>query len=133
VDKNSAIKLIRQAYDALAPLNNIQWTQYRNQCLELACIEEKAHRRTAPTDRRFGLTTTDAAKLFVVQYVASAIVNPKRLAIKDVLHTKPSAIYAASIVANHRAVCLHALKPFGLTELLALDYAELVNGEASHG
>ncbi len=126
-------KLVSRAYTALESLNNIQWTPYRDRCFEMAQAEERAHVRCAPDDyqRPCGYSVNGAARLFVVKRIAEYLVqylvhSCKTPTIADVLHYQPSAIYAASIVANYPQEIIAALAGFDIEQLARLDYCKYV-------
>lgn len=123
-------RIADEAYIRLAALNDISMTAYRNICFRMALEEERGHRRSAPAGWRWpkGASAQAAARLFVVKRIAEALTatNDRKLTIKDVLHTQPSAIYAASIVANYGAEVIRAWAGLCVSELADLDYCKLV-------
>lgn len=125
--------LVEPAYRALHVLNNITWTGYRDRCFEMACAEERQHRRGAPNDWRWpkGCSIQAAGRLFVVRRIAENLLGAGRgghlPTLADVLHYQPSAIYAASIVANHRERIAEAWKTTDVAKLADLDYVQFVN------
>jgi len=125
--------IVERAYSALHVLNNITWTGYRDRCFEMACSEERQHRRGAPAGWRWpaGASVQAAARLFVVKRIAECLSEPENVpSIGSVLHYQPSAIYAASIVANYGAECRKAFEGMNLKQLADLDYMHFVNNGA---
>ncbi len=123
-------RVVDEAYTRLAALNYISMTAYRNACFRRALEEERRHRRSAPAGWRWpkGASAQAAARLFVVKRIAEAltVTNDRKLTIKDVLHTQPSAVYAASIVANYCDEVMRAWDGLDFAELADLDYRKLV-------
>jgi len=124
-------RIVNEAYTRLDALNDITMTAYRNVCFRMALEEERGHRRGAPAGWRWlpkGASAQAAARMFVVKRIAEALTatNDRKLTIKDVLHTQPSAIYAASIVANYGAEVMRAWDGLDVAELADLDYRKLV-------
>ena len=118
--------IVNEAYTRLDALNDISMTAYRNVCFRMALEEERGHRRGWRWPK--GASAQVAARLFVVKRIAEALTatNDRKLTIKDVLHTQPSAIYAASIVANYDDEVMRAWDGLDVAELADLDYCKLV-------
>jgi hypothetical protein len=123
-------RIADEAYTRLDALNDITMTAYRNVCFRMALEEERGHRRSAPAGWRWpkGASAQAAARMFVVVRIAQALTatDDRKLTIKDVLYTQPSAIHAASIVANYGAEVMRAWDGLDVAELAALDYCKLV-------
>ena len=125
-------RIVNEAYSRLDALNNIGMTAYRNVCYRMALEEERGYRRGTPAGWTWpkGATPQAAARMFVVNRIAEALTaiddDDRKLTICDVLHTQPSAIYAASIVANYGAEVMRAWDGLDVTELANLDYCKLV-------
>lgn len=126
-------RIVDRAYSALHVLNNIKWTAYRDRCFQMAAQEERDHRRGKPADVRLpaGASVPAAARLFVVKRIAKYLSHTgkqtHRPTIADVLSYPPSAIYAASIVANYGAEILRAWKGQDIARLADLDYCQFIN------
>ncbi len=122
--------IVDRAYSALDVLNNITWTGYRDRCYNMACAEERGHRQGAPVGWTWpkGASVNAAARMFVVKRIAEALVDPEHApTIAGVISMQPSAVYAASIVANYGAKCRKALEGMDLKQLADLDYVAFVN------
>jgi hypothetical protein len=121
--------IVDRAYHALYVLNNIKWTAYRDRCFDLACAEERDHRRGKPADVTLpkGASVQAAARMFVVKRIAEALLGIHPLTVKHFLSVQQSAFYAQSIVANYEQECREALAKFDLEQLANLDYVEFVN------
>lgn len=124
-------KLISKAYSRLSVLNNISWTPYRDKCYEMACAEERQHRRGKPADVRIaaGASIQATGRFFVVLRIAQYLLGERMPDIKDLLAYQPSAMYAAALVAAYSAEIREALKDVELRELVALDYCEFVGSK----
>ena len=131
-------KLVDNAYSRLDVLNNIKWTAYRDKCFEMACEEERQHRRGKPDGWIYpkGASIQGAARLFVVKRIAEYMLGDRVPSIGDILHFQPSAIYAAAIVANYPdeiRAAWDGKRNNGLTlnvsELAALDYCVFVGND----
>lgn len=122
--------IVDEAYTRLDALNDIGMTAYRNVCFRMALEAEREHRRGAPAGWTWpkGATPRAAARMFVVKRIAEALTatDDRKLTIKDVLHAQPSAIYAASIVANYSTEVMRAWDGLDVAELADLDYCKLV-------
>jgi hypothetical protein len=123
-------RIADEAYTRLDALNDITMTAYRNVCFRMALEEECGHRLSAPAGwrRPKGASAQAAARMFVVKRIAEALTatDDRKLTIKDVLRTQPSAVYAASIVANYRDEVMRAWDGLDVAELADLDYCKLV-------
>lgn len=130
-ERRELIALADKAFTQLHTLNNLAWTNYRDRLYAMACEEERGHRRGAPVGwvHPRGATVAAAGKLFAVKRIAQELLRERPATIADVLSFQPSAIYAASLVANYRDVCAAALKDFDLKQLATLDYCKLVGSE----
>ena len=124
-------KLVDNAYSRLDVLNNIKWTAYRNKCFEMACEEERQHRRGKPGGWIYpkGASIQGAARLFVVQRIAAYMLGDRVPSIGDILHFQPSAFYAAALVANYAEDISKALAGMDLRALADLDYCEFVHND----
>src|SRR5437016_4939848 len=121
-----SVQLARQAFDALAPLNNITWTSYREKLLALCKAEEKDHRgfmsdfaqaHTAGT-----ASVSDAAKLMAVKRVAEYMQGHDMPKGSDFLHYQASCFMAAGLVDELREVIEKAWVEFDIQDLANLDY-----------
>ncbi len=126
--KTRALQLIDFAYSSLDFLNDIKLTSYRDVCYEMARSEEIAHRRQ--WTNRGGISVNVAARLFVVYRIAQYLSGERRATVADILHFQPSNMYAAAIVEEYREQISAVLSPATVTELLWLDYAQLVETTA---
>lgn len=117
---------VGKAYDALDFLNDISTGKYRDECLHIAVVEERRHRRN-DTDK-FALTVCQTAKMDTVRRIAIYLSNKERmLSIGDILTYKASAVYAAALVDQHGAQIKTALEPHDIGWLADLDYVKLIN------
>lgn len=128
-------KLVSRAYTALGILDNITWTKYRKICFDLAVKEEKQHRLCKPASAppyTAGATVAAAGRFFVVYRIAQYATGVLRMpTIKELISSQPSALYAASLVANFPKDIGEALNDAGVSakDLAELDYVEFVEGK----
>ena len=118
------IKTIQDAYSSLRVLNNIDWKSYREDIYNLEKQYEKNHRNYC-NGRDFNISVDIAAKLFVVQHIASAL-KGTRHEIKSYIYLKQSIFLAESLVINYEDKIKEALKDFNLDDLCNLDYSILI-------
>lgn len=129
-ERKAISDLADRAYSALQFLNSKTWTSYRDRCFDLALAEERQHRRGKPEDLKIPSSAEACARMFVVKRIAQELLPDGRKAtIADVISYQPSAIYAASIVANYAEECSKALEAFDLKALSELDYCKLVGSD----
>lgn len=123
------IQTIKNAYSSLRVLNNIDWKSYREDIYNLEKQYEKNHRNYC-NGRDFNISVDIAAKLFVVQHIASAL-KGTRHEIKSYIYLKQSIFLAESLVINYEDKIKEALKEFDLDELCNLDYSVLIEKKAA--
>lgn len=130
MNTKQTIKLARQAYDALSPLNNITWTSYREKLFNLCKAEEKDHRgfmsdfndsHTADT-----ASVSDAAKLMAVKRVAEYLTGHEMPKGSDYLHFQASCFMAAGLVDEYADTIRKAWADFDIGTLAELDYTTIV-------
>jgi hypothetical protein len=128
LSKKEALKIIKETWNKInGVLSVVHFGQYGNQFLALSTKEEKEHRGIRLFDGEcFGLTISEASKLFCVRRIVEALNGEKIPEIKDILHCQPSWFFAHSLVANYREELSEALKDIDKEKILSLDYAELV-------
>jgi len=80
--------------------------------------------------REFNITVDLAAKLFVVQHIASAL-KGTRHDVKSYIYLKQSIFLAESLVINYQDKIKEALKDFDLNKLCNLDYSFLIEKKAA--
>lgn len=124
--------IVDSAYSALQFLNNKTWTAYRDRCYDMACEEERGHRRGAPNGWSWpkGASVNAAARMFVVKRIAEELTGERPIKIADILHTQGSAVYAAALVANFGDEIRKAWSSPGIETIAALkelDYVQFVN------
>lgn len=125
-EQKEVIKLINNAYSDLSILNNITWTQYREELFNLNKKEELAHRRF--TDgKKYQVSVSDCAKLFVVRHIAECLIDSNRYNFKDILFLKKSIPLSCSIVLNYGDKIKEAWKDQDIQKLSDLDYICLVD------
>lgn len=130
MNTQTTIKLARKAYDALQPLNNISWTNHREQLFAMCKAEEKDHRRFMNNFRESHTDDTasvsDAAKLFAVKRIAEYMLGEDFPKGKDFLHIQKSCFYAAGLVDEFRDRIAALWSKMNIEELNNLDYCAIV-------
>jgi hypothetical protein len=125
-EQKELIKLVNEAYSELHVLEHITWTHYREELFLLNKKEELAHRRF--TDgKKYEVSVSDCAKLFVVKHIAECLINPNRYNFKDILFLKKSIPLSCSIVLNYGDKIKEAWKDQDIQKISDLDYICLVN------
>jgi hypothetical protein len=118
-------KIIDEAYGSLRCLNNITWTSYREDLLEMNKQDEKRHRNRPSSD--FEASINDCAKMFTVQNIAESLLKENQFNIKDLINIRKSCLYAQSVVENYKDKILEAWKDQDIKYLADLDYISLID------
>ena len=130
MNQKQILNTINRAYDKLRVLNNITWTAYREDLFSMNLKDEKRHRQSFGSDhRQYETPQADCARLFVVQHIATSILNPDLYKVQDLLHIRESAIKAQALVNNYGKVILEAWKDEDIKTLSELDYISLIDFE----
>lgn len=125
--KTEAIKLINKAYDRLECLNNISWTKYRDELFRQNKEGEKRHQALTPDGITNGLSITEAAKLFTVNWVAEYLTEEKKAPeASEFINMRSEAFYAYSLSVKYKKEILKAWEGLDLKAIASLDYAELM-------
>ena len=119
-------KIIDEAYGSLRCLNNITWTSYREDLLEMNKQDEKRHRFNRSSSD-FEASINDCAKMFTVQNIAESLLNENQFKIRDLINIRKSCLYAQSIVENYKDKILEAWKDQDIKYLADLDYISLID------
>jgi hypothetical protein len=119
-------KIIDEAYGSLRCLNNITWTSYREDLLEMNKQDEKRHRFNRPSSD-FEASINDCAKMFTVQNIAESLLKENQFNIKDLINIRKSCLYAQSVVENYKDKILEAWKDQDIKYLADLDYISLID------
>jgi hypothetical protein len=119
-------KIIDEAYSSLRCLNNITWTSYREDLLEMNKQDEKRHRFNRPSSD-FEASINDCAKMFTVQNIAESLLKENQFNIKDLINIRKSCLYAQSVVENYKDKILEAWKDQDIKYLADLDYISLID------
>ena len=117
-------KTIEDAYMRLGVLNNIDWTAYRDQLMNLEKEYERKHRNFCH-GRKYGLTVAQAAKYFTAKHIIDAL-NGQEYTVADYLKIKKSVFMAQSLVANYRDKIEATLQGFDYASFAELDYSTMV-------
>lgn len=106
MNTKETVKLARKAFDALQPLNDIDWTHHRDVLFSMCKQEEKGHREWGPDFYQHHTEDTasvgDAAKLFAVKRIAEYMLGEDFPKGKDFLYIQKSCFYAAGLVDEFR-------------------------------
>jgi hypothetical protein len=119
-------KIIDEAYGSLRCLNNITWTSYREDLLEMNKQDEKRHRFNRSSSD-FEASINDCAKMFTVQNIAESLLKENQFNIKDLINIRKSCLYAQSVVENYKDKILEAWKDQDIKYLADLDYISLID------
>jgi hypothetical protein len=119
-------KIIDEAYGSLRCLNNITWTSYREDLLEMNKQDEKRHRFNRSSSD-FEASINDCAKMFTVQNIAESLLKENQFNIKDLINIRKSCLYAQSVVENYKDKILEAWKNQDIKYLADLDYISLID------
>jgi hypothetical protein len=119
-------KIIDEAYGSLRCLNNITWTSYREDLLEMNKQDEKRHRFNRPSSD-FEASINECAKMFTVQNIAESLLKENQFNIKDLINIRKSCLYAQSVVENYKDKILEAWKDQDIKYLADLDYISLID------
>lgn len=126
MSKKDQIKLINEAYSKLDVLNNITWTHYRDNLFREHLAGEKQHDRMRPEGTTRGITLSEAARLFVVHWIAEYLQGKKAPEVADYINMRHEAFTSYSLVARYREEIEKAWKDTDVKALTELDYAELM-------
>lgn len=125
--RKDSLKIINAVFSQIdGPQDGFSTVRDRLYTLELA--SERQHRRG-----RYGgcgLTIPQAAKLFTIQHIAEGLEKPDRWTIDDINAIRLEALKAQAWAKYHRDAFMAAFEAAGFTvsEVLALDYADLMGG-----
>ena len=124
-------RIVDSAYIALEVLDNLNLTRHRKRLYGMACDEERGHRRGDPYGHQWpkGASIPAAARFFAVKRIAEALTDTgdRKATVRDLIHWRPSAFYAASLVANYGAEILRAWEGQDIAALADLNYVTFVN------
>lgn len=124
--KTAAIRLIREAYDAIPDLQD-GFTNVKDRLYEMNLRAERVHRKHRPYSitKPFGLTVDKAAKYFVIKHLLDGVENPDRFSVTDILHIRNEILYAQAYAKRHLAELQPWFEKYKETAR-ELDYSELV-------
>jgi hypothetical protein len=124
--KSAQVKLIKEAYSRLDCLNNITWTKHRDNLFKAHLEDEKQHDSGRPEHIGRGITLSDAAKMFVVCWIAEYMLGKAAPDAASYINMRKEAFTSYSLVANYRKEIEKAWQGLDVKALAELDYAELV-------
>jgi hypothetical protein len=132
MNTKNTIKLARKAFDALQPLDHIDWNNHRERLFAMCKAEEKDHRGFLPSFSESHTADTasvsDAAKLFAVKRIAEYMLGEDFPKGKDFLHIQKSCFYAAGLVDEFkdRIDALWSNAGVNIEDVEKLDYTAIV-------
>lgn len=118
---NDGAERIRHAVD------NITWTPYGTEIIELATKEERIHRGSwgarcySPS-----FSAAQSGRYFGVSPMVDFFCGKPTPSLKDCLHLRPSYVYAAKVWENYRDELNDALAGFDVAAFNELNYSSLV-------
>ena len=120
-NRKQALKMIRAAFRALEPLDNVSHNKYLTQLAEQIKAEEKLVERSDDT-----LTRRERVELYAVWRIAQFMTGHTRLAeVRDYLWTRKHIFIASALVSNYRETIATAWKGFDVELLASIDFATL--------
>ena len=125
--QKQTINIINRAYSKLSTLNNIKWTPFRDELFRLNLRDEKRHRQSFGSGRKFDSPMADCARLFVVRNIAESLIAPNLYQVSDLLQVRESAIRSQALVNTYYDRIMDALKDEDIHELASLDYIQLID------
>lgn len=127
-EQKKIVKKVNEAFSKLSVLNNLTWTQYREQLFKLNKEHEKRHRAGDWYQYHSDCASiSDCAKLFVVKDIAESLLNPNKWQVKDLIRIKDTCLLSQSLVNNYRDMIATSLHDEDINELSKLDYIALVD------
>lgn len=142
--KKEKLKFIDQLYCSLMRANTqsprADWQRYLDQIKQ----SERDHRKWAPRGTRFGLSVTDAVKLFAVQYIMEFRAGkftytgkhgyvfehwPRRYNVSGIFSFRLELYYAQALWTHDKEAIRKAISRSDARKFIAeIDYCELING-----
>ena len=130
MNTQETLKLTRKAFEALKPLNDIDWTHHRDELYSMCKQEEKGHRGWGPDFNEHHTSDTasvgDAAKLFAVKRIAEYMCGEQMPKGNDFLHIQKSCFYAAGLVDEYRDKIAKLWSNLDVQQLNTLNYTDIV-------
>jgi hypothetical protein len=127
LSKNQQIKLLKEISSQLSyVLDNIKWEKIYTNYLKENIQEEKNHLRMKPEGVIHGLTAYEGGLLFAVQQIINYLTGENAPDVKSYLWMRKTVFTAYSIVTNYEKEIKEALKNIDYTEVLKMDYCDLV-------
>lgn len=126
MSKKQAISVINAAFTHIdGPQDGFMTV--RDILYDMCLLAERGHRRFMG-GRKCGLTVSQAAKLFTIQYIAKGLEHPDRWSIDDVIRVRLECLKAQAYAKKYRFEFEAAFAAAGVTvaDILALDYVDLM-------
>lgn len=132
MNRADQLKLIAKAYDALPGMGSHGFYSQKEKLYDMNMESERRHRKGAPSGFTHGITKDEAARLFVVKWIADEIRKPSRYDVTAVLSIRAECLHAAALAQLYRKDIRAAWKRAGITldDLEQLNYADLNHGRA---
>ena len=131
--KNHYKKQVDAAFSALEFLNNMSWTNRREEMFALCYSEEKGHRSIGGGSftrcHPHAVGISEIARMFTVRRIAEYMNGQKFPSVGDYLALQKSSFYAAALVACYRSEIADAWEGLNILELSCIDYCRAVSPE----
>lgn len=127
--RKEQLKTIHETYSNIPDLQD-GFKDVRECLFDKNLVQERLHRKGAPSGMRHGLTANDAAKLFTVSHLLDGWKEPDKWTVDEILHIRTEVLYAQAYAKRfHTELKAWAEK---YTEAFKqVDYAELMKGVRS--
>ena len=120
---------IETGFNKLYKLDNLSWTNYREEMYREELKAEKQHRQCKPEciTEKPKASATLAAKYFVVKWVIEAL-GDNSVKPSDILHCRKASLVAKGLVELYRETIEEGLQGFDLAKFSEIDYCEHLCG-----
>jgi len=127
--KQDIKKTIETGFDKLHKLDNLSFTNYRDEMFREEWKSEKQHRQFKPESitEKPKASATLAAKYFVLKWVIEAL-EDNSVKPSDILHCRKAYLVAKGLVELHRETIEECLQGFDLAQFAEIDYCEHLCG-----
>ena len=128
LSKSESFKIINPIYFKLERmLNSIHNGNFGKTYFDLIKAEEKEHRHFVYFDGvTYGLTISEAVKLFYVITLFEYLIEGRSLSVKDYLFVKKSHFFAESLALNYKDELTSCYNHFDFDKINQIDYADLM-------
>lgn len=120
-------KVLNACYSKLDyAFSSIHYGCYGKQLFKMIKDEEKGHRKFCPDGIKCGLTISEAVKLFYCQGIIEGITDKLNFTVKDYISIRQSILMCQSLALNYKDEIINALQGVNYSDILSIDYAELM-------